>query len=434
MNTFRTIFRNRRAVSLPALMLMAALALAACGGGGGGGNPIIEPPDLGDIQVSVTDDSGAPVANAELMLTTNEGNQLRGYTDTAGQYWYSSVEASFFSISASASGFETQHFDGYLDGGTTESVNFSMQREALPVGWMVDARVVSYTANSATFEIDVIAFDAEQNQYTNLQDSDFRIEDFTIEDRGTTFSISQNYSTFNPGNGNGLGYSAMMLFDQSGSISSTDPNDARLSAAKAFLDNMGPSDNARLAAFASGGSLPHDPITIWDGPTSDGRSYFPVIDSLATMESGGTPLYDAVSVSADVISTANNPNKAVVVFTDGMDTSSTKSIDQAIADAKSRSVELHTVGLSDSIDMDVLLKMALETGGSFMFADDARRLITYYGNLGNVLNGTASFYRTSWNVVVSGGSYQFGPGSWFLSSMRVETPQGTLLVPFMVRF
>ncbi len=237
-----------------------------------------------------------------------------------------------------------------------------------------------------------------------------------------------------PGNAAGA-YSALMLLDQSGSITSTDPSDARLFAAKEFLSSLGSSDNVQVAAFADGGSLPFDPVTVYgNGFTNNGPGLFSTIDALASLESGGTPLYDAVDSTAFHTSmNAPNANKAVIVFTDGEDTVSAKTLDQAIARAKNLGIRLFTVGLSSGINDTVLLRMAVETGGGYVFAGDARRLISYYGTLGNVLSGSASFYQTKWTAFASGGSFNFSSGSAFTTSVRVNTPQGVLFAPFRIQ-
>ena len=88
-------------------------------------------------------------------------------------------------------------------------------------------------------------------------------------------------------------YSAFLLIDQSGSITDTDPMDARIDAAKVFLSKLDSADNVRLAAFADNGSLPFSPITLYGNSfTNDGASFFGSLDELSILEAGGTPLYD----------------------------------------------------------------------------------------------------------------------------------------------
>ena len=94
-------------------------------------------------------------------------------------------------------------------------------------------------------------------------------------------------------------YAAALLFDQSLSIKTNDPTDARLYSARVFLDGLGGSDRASLSAFADGNSalIPEKPVTIYPvgNPSfvADGTIFIPTLDSLATQEGGETPLYEA---------------------------------------------------------------------------------------------------------------------------------------------
>ncbi len=58
------------------------------------------------------------------------------------------------------------------------------------------------------------------------------------------------------------------------------------------------------------------------------------------------------------------------------------------------------------------------TGGYFMWAQDARQLISYFGTLGNLPRGNAGFYRLKWEVF---------PEASFNSS------KGTYLFEFTIR-
>ena len=186
------------------------------------------------------------------------------------------------------------------------------------------------------------------------------------------------------------------MLDQSGSITTTDPGNLRLQAAKIFLGKLGTGDQVACGAFASAGSLPYD-ITHYQDFTTDGRSLFPTIDALASKEGGGTPLYKAtVAALRDVAEKGPTANKAALIFTDGEDTGGGWTIDQVIAEAKRLGVPLHMVGLGKDTKIDVLARMAYATGGSYMQAIDAGQLIALYGNLGALLRGSTGGYRTRW--------------------------------------
>ena len=129
---------------------------------------------------------------------------------------------------------------------------------------------------------------------------------------------------------------------------------------------------------------------------------------------------------------ASNGNRAVLVFTDGDDTSSSATVDEAIAAANQFNVPLHAVALSTGTDLNVLTRLATATGGSLAFAADARQLISYYGALGRFLSGSADYYRTSWTGTVTGGRFRFGPGAWVRSGITIDTPGARLYAPFRI--
>jgi hypothetical protein len=100
-------------------------------------------------------------------------------------------------------------------------------------------------------------------------------------------------------------------------------------------------------------------------------------------------------------------------------------MDQAIQSAKSARVKLFTVGLSDGVDSGVLSQMAKETGGAYIFSDDASQLVSAYGNLGDLLSGTGQVYRLFWKAV--GSKDFFSVNGWFSASMRVKLENGNPL-------
>ena len=310
---------------------------------------------------------------------------------------------------------------------------------ALPSAGTLDTQVTNYSARSADFVVDVFAVGPDSQLYS-LSPNDFSISSFELDnDPGLTYQFEQ--TTVSQISQASVGpYSASFLMDQSGSISGNDPNNARIDAASTFMDNLSSGDEVGLLAFASGGRLPFSPVTAYrdrDGNyfTSYSDGFDGALQQLANQERGGTPLYDAVrNAVLHTVNNANNSNRVVLVFTDGEDTSSSSSLDDAIGSANQHGVSLHTVALSRGVDLTVLAQMAARTGGSLTSAHDARQLISYYGALGPFLSGSAEFYRTVWRMNLVGGSHTLSPGYWIRTSVRINTSGGTLSVPFLLRF
>ncbi|MDE0001882.1 MAG: VWA domain-containing protein [Rhodospirillaceae bacterium] len=306
-----------------------------------------------------------------------------------------------------------------------------------PSGGVLESRILTSSSQSATFTVDIFVVGSD-SQLLSLG-----LEDFSIgssESHETSFEFSAtNLITYQQ---NELGpYSAMFLLDQSGSILSNDPTDARIDAAKVFMRNLAPTEEVGLMAFASNGQLTYSPVTSYldasdnGNFTTDPHGFDGSLNFLATAEGGGTPLYDATRAAVlGTVNHARNANRVVIVFSDGEDTSSTASLDDAISYATQRSVPLHTIALSTDADIGVLSKMAGQTGGSLAFASDARRLISYYGALGPYLSGSGQFYRTTWRLMLQGGSFTLGRGAWLTRHVRINIPGSDIFLPFRLDF
>ena len=309
----------------------------------------------------------------------------------------------------------------------------------LPSAGILDTVVTSYTARSADFQIDVFAVDSSSN-FVQLSSDDFSIASFdSTNNANVRFEFNQDHVALNQQTSTGA-YSAAFLMDQSGSITSTDPQDARIDAAKIFMKNLGQGDEVALLAFSS--SYSPTGITSWDDINGNEFTTLPgafdgSLDSLGTSEGGGTPLYDAIITTVNyTVMHANNSNRVVIIFTDGEDTDSSNTLDAAVNTANNNSVKLHTVALSSGVDLGVLTRLAGETGGSLAQANDARRLISYYGALGSYLSGAGMYYQTAWRMNITGSntSYSLGPGGWVQNSIAIDAPGGVIYVPFRINF
>ncbi len=89
------------------------------------------------------------------------------------------------------------------------------------------------------------------------------------------------------------------------------------------------------------------------------------------------------------------------------------------------------MGLSSSVDVVVLSRLANETGGSVMWASDAQQLVSMYKTLGGVLRGAVAFYRTRWTATLTNGQ-NWGSGGWLQSGVSIQTSAGTVWAPFYV--
>ncbi len=293
--------------------------------------------------------------------------------------------------------------------------------DGAPAGAVNGARVVSVNGPTLTFELDLYVVDAKGNPVQGLKAKDFVVKDSW----STSFVTEAAGSARMAATGD---YSAMLLLDQSGSILSNDPKDLRIAAGKIFLNSLGNGDQAALSSFTS--SYTND-VVIHAPFARDTKRHLASLDTLEKTEGGGTPLYVSAYQMIDYTARqAPGANKAVIVFTDGADTRGGYTLAEVTAYAVSRQVRLYTVGLSNGVDEGVLADMAGQTNGAFMWADDAKQLITMFGTLGDLLEGTAALYKVR---CAARASSTWRSGDAFTAHLQVTLPAGgNLRVPFKI--
>ncbi len=298
------------------------------------------------------------------------------------------------------------------------------------------AEVTSYSADSAEFTLDLFAVAPDARLYSLSEDA-FSIAAFEL--RGFPGVRHEFTHTETTAESRSSGpYSAALLLDQSAGMAGTDPSDARLVAAEAFMDNLSSGAEAGLVAYAAEGKLRFSPTTSYSDPegnrfTMDADGFDGTLQALADLEGGTRPLYDAVKIAADYTARhATTTNRMVLVLTGGNDGGSTRSLDEAVEAADRHDVAVHVVALSRG-DLAVLSELATRTGGSISFASDAAQLVSYYGAVGRIVSGAAAFYRTTWRLSMVGGNILYS-GYWIRATVAIVTPDGTVYAPFRLDF
>ncbi|MDX6694058.1 MAG: hypothetical protein QOF02_1661 [Blastocatellia bacterium] len=91
---------------------------------------------------------------------------------------------------------------------------------------------------------------------------------------------------------------------------------------------------------------------------------------------GSTAVWDAIWVTADEVlsETSDKTRRAIILLTDGVDSSSQKKMDEAIEQAVKRDVLIYSIGIGDDyrggINKDSLRKVSERTGGRAFFPED----------------------------------------------------------------
>jgi len=188
---------------------------------------------------------------------------------------------------------------------------------------------------------------------------------FTILDEGKPVSISKFEYVKN------LPLSIGMAIDTSGSMQPR-MDEAVKAGAQFFQNIMKKGDKAFLVAFASEPQV----IQKWSPRIAD------VHAGLAKLRAeDATAIYDAVVYSLYNFLGVKG-QKALVIITDGRDTASNFTFDQAVEYARRSGVPVYAIGIGiKPNDMDARYKLnrfCSETGGSSFYIDAARDLAHVY--------------------------------------------------------
>ena len=350
--------------------------------------------------------------------------------------------------------------------GRLNEVAVTLDRKSSAAGGSLTSRsgilpTVDATGQTMTFEIELIAVGGDSRPIENLATADFVLRACTpdpsndrvgcVRGSGTAAGAAYTPTGSTPdalrliAGHAATPFAAALLLDQSGSILQTDPTGARLFSAKAFLNGLGAGDATLLAAFAGGpgAMIPTAPLTVYAPFRGQAlaSSYFPTLDALTPLLGGNTPLYSSLDTLRQRLSVeASMPAglaKAIVIFTDGEDTSCAgaeacrTSRLQAIRAANQDQVRLFTIALSSGVDIVALGELANQTGGALLYADTAEQLLPLYGSVGQLMSLSLPTYRLRWTVRASAPGV-FMPGNTLIGRVQVKAGASTFDVPFIV--
>jgi VWFA-related protein len=227
-------------------------------------------------------------------------------------------------------------------------------------------------------------------------------EDFIVYDDGDVRKLAFFESEEYP-------VTVVMLLDTSGSMT---PSMAYLQrAASSFLTSLRASD--RVALYSFGGILKElAPFT---------REKEPLVDQIDRIYAdGGTPLYDAV-VRAVKLLTKVSGRKAILLFTDGADTTSRLSYESVARRCGRSSVPVFTVGCGDAVKNHAIRKLldalSKNSGGQSIYVENTRNLEKAFARISDVLRTTyhAGYYTNrepdgKWHDV----SVELTSGRWIV--------------------
>jgi Ca-activated chloride channel family protein len=189
--------------------------------------------------------------------------------------------------------------------------------------------VLSFSARS-----DLVVFSATAVDGKGRPVTDLRREDFRIYDEGRAQPIAHFHG------GRGLPARVLLLLDASGSMASDRVANAR-QAASQLLHALAPEDQVAVAGFDS---------RYWGvvAFTLDRQAVRRGLESITPF--GSTALHDALDKAARDIASHGEGRRAVVVLTDGVDTSSQKTADEVIARSRALDVPIYAVFVVSPLD------------------------------------------------------------------------------------
>ncbi|MGZ5431507.1 MAG: VWA domain-containing protein [Thermoanaerobaculia bacterium] len=209
-------------------------------------------------------------------------------------------------------------------------------------------------------ELPVSVSDAQGNPITSLEQ-----KNFTVLENGKPQTISSFNFAAN------LPISVGVLLDHSGSMEKR-MESAKTAAVQFFRRILKKNDRAFIAAFAG------DPA----------RSA-PFVSEVATLEAqvnaipkaaGGTALYDAIITGLYRFRNVQG-RKALIVITDGEDTTSRMSYEEMLTYARASRVPLYFIGVGFAFGDGKMKSLAAETGGIAFFVRNVEQLGETYRKL-----------------------------------------------------
>ena len=188
--------------------------------------------------------------------------------------------------------------------------------------------------------------------------------------------------------------STLLVMDVSGSMEVAGKLDAAQAAARAYVDQMRPEDQAGLLAF-------NVDLNYVQPLTADRQALRAAIDGLTARHD--TAMYDALVRATDILASVSG-RKAVLVLTDGMDNSSRATLEEVLSGIGPAGLSISTIGLGnvqkvgvsfEGLDEPALKDLAQRAGGAYGFADDPSMLTDIYQRFGRALQSEyAITYRS----------------------------------------
>ncbi|MEW6404743.1 MAG: VWA domain-containing protein [Chloroflexota bacterium] len=280
-----------------------------------------------------------------------------------------------------------------------------------------------------------------------------------------TIQISENGQVMQPIDmrgggdvgGGAIPVTTMLVMDISGSMEKDGKLDAAKQAAKTYVSQLRPGDQAGLMAYDT-------QVYNVQPVTSDIAALTAAIDSL--QPGSDTAMYNAL-VEAEKNLANIEGRKAVIVLTDGLDNQSQSTLDDVVNGIGESGLTISAIGFGDAsttaqtgLDEAALKELAEKTGGLYSFATDVQALTAFYQQYGQSLQSEYAITYVSPSTLRDGvnrglsvalttpagqvtGQGQYNPGgvlpevtgrSWSLFGIVLGVLLLLLIVPFAINW
>ncbi len=167
-----------------------------------------------------------------------------------------------------------------------------------------------------------------------------------------------------------------LALDVSGSMKGQ-PIDATRQAAARLLQSLSAQDKAALLTF-------NQKVKELAPLGSDRNAMIAALQSIQA--DGDTALFDAIHQGVMVVKDAPSGRRAVVIFSDGEDTKSTLTLEDAVKSAQRFAVPVYIVGYGPKIKPQELQRIAQLTGGAFFRAPKLEDIPTAFAQVLDALH------------------------------------------------
>jgi tight adherence protein C len=186
-----------------------------------------------------------------------------------------------------------------------------------------------------------------------------------------------------------------LALDTSGSMTGAPLADAK-SAMRTLIETLTPADQGAIITFSS-------TVSVASGLTPDKNAL--IASTEAAVAGGNTSIFDAVAAAVDVLSgVPSQTRRAIVLLTDGQDTSSRLTLAAATDRLKGQGYPIYVIGVGPSVDRPVLQALADgSNGGQTYVAPTSAQLASIYAGLAELISAQyVVTYRSNVRAVADG--------------------------------